>query len=175
MTGAADSGWPTAELDPVRRLKVIASASRHPTYAERYFEVPLDQLWSVVSDLERELPHIVPGLRSFTLTDGDGDRLQGRAVSSLGHRERFEVVLRPGWCLMQSRILTGGMAAVADGTGSRFAFFSSLRFPGGRLVGRVRRSRSRQRSGALLDRLQQRVEARSVPGGAEGVAGAEQP
>jgi hypothetical protein len=167
MTGAANSGWPTAELDSVRRLRVIASATRHPTYAERYFDVPLEQLWSVVSDLEHELPHIVPGLRSFTLTGGDGDRLPGQAVSSLGHRERFDVVLRPGWCLMKSRILTGGIAAVADGAGTRFAFFSSLRFPGGQVVGRVRRFRSAKRSGALLDRVQRRVEAPSVPGGAE--------
>jgi hypothetical protein len=167
MTDAAHSGWPTVELDPVRRLKVIAAATKHPTFTERHFGATFDELWSVASDLERELPHLVPGLRSFTITSSEGDRLSGRAVGALGHREHFDVVLRPGWCLMQSKILTGGMAAMPDGDGSRFAFFSSLRLPGGQALDRVRRTGSAQRHEEILDRLEQRVETRSTPGKAE--------
>ncbi|MFF3405291.1 SRPBCC family protein [Streptomyces sp. NPDC002742] len=167
MTDAAHSSWPAVELDPVRRLKVMASATKHPNLAERHFSVPFEQLWAVASDLEHELPHIVPGLRSFTLISRDGDRLSGRAVGALGYREHFELVLRPGWCLMQSRVLISGMAAMPDGDGSRFAFFSSLRLPGGPILNRVLRLRPAHRKGRLLDRLQQRVEVRSVPGVAE--------
>ncbi|MFI5797403.1 hypothetical protein [Streptomyces sp. NPDC051677] len=174
MTGAAHSGWPTADLDPLRRLRVLASTTKHPTYAERHFDVPFAELWSVASDLEHELPYIIPGLRSFTVIASEGERLEGEAVSALGHRERFEVVLRPGWCLMQSRILVSGMAAAPDENGCAFAFFSSPRFPGGELVGRLRGPGAERRSARLLDRLEQRLADRSVPGGPEGLPGPEQ-
>ncbi|MCT2589302.1 hypothetical protein LHJ74_05030 [Streptomyces sp. N2-109] len=167
MTGVVDEDWPTADLDTLRQLQVIAGAAKYPSYAERHFDVPVRQLWSVASDLERELPHIVSGLRSFTILESGGDRHSGRAVSVIGHRERFEVVLRPGWCLMQGRVLTSGMAAVPEGEGSRFAFYSSARFPGGQVVDRVRRLRAEHRFGKLFDRLQQRVAARSFPDIAE--------
>ncbi|MDJ0341893.1 hypothetical protein QMK19_11860 [Streptomyces sp. H10-C2] len=172
-----DGAWPQAGLDPLRRLKVIAGASKRALYVEQHFDVAPDRLWDVVADLEHELPHIIPGLRSFTVErtgdgqdrDGDG-RLSARAVSVLGHRERFEVVLRPGWCLMQSRLLVGGMAAVPEGTGTRFAFFSSYRSPAGSALQWIRRSGARARGAALLAGLQQRIDARSAPGAAPGVA-----
>ncbi|WP_406514923.1 hypothetical protein OH809_06750 [Streptomyces sp. NBC_00873] len=164
MTDPLNSDWPTVELDPLRRLKVIASASKHASYAERLFDVPVERLWAVVSDLQRELPHIVPGLRSFAITSSEKDRLTGQAVSAFGHREHFDVVLRPGWCLMQSKVLSGGMAAVAEGDGTRLAFFSSLRFPGGQTVDRVRRLSAERRTSMIFDRLQQRVDVRSLPG-----------
>ncbi|KUJ69017.1 hypothetical protein ACZ90_14300 [Streptomyces albus subsp. albus] len=175
MSGAVNSSWPTTDLDPLRRLKVIAATAKHATFAERYYEVPLDRLWAVASDLERELPRLVPGVRSFTVLDSVGDRLSARAVSVLGHREHFDVVLRPGWCLMQSRVLASGMAAVAEGDGTRFAFFSSLRLPGGRLLNRMRLVRAEARTGRLFDRLEQRIAARSLPGAAEGQPGPEEP
>lgn len=169
MTGSVNSSWPTAELDPVRRLKVVASASKHPVYAERRFELPLDQVWSVASDLQNELPLLISGLRSFTVARplGGGDRLEGHAVSAIGHRERFDIVLRPGWCLMQSKVLSSGMAAAADGDGCRFAFYSSLRLPGGQVLDRMRAPWSERRAEEMLDRLAGRVAARSAPGRTE--------
>ncbi|MFI9803973.1 hypothetical protein ACIHEJ_06305 [Streptomyces sp. NPDC052301] len=164
MTGSGTSGWPTAELDAVRRLKVMASAAGHPSYAERRFDVPLERLWSVASDLENELPLIVSGLRSFTITHSAGERLSGEAVGAVGFREQFDVVLRPGWCLMQGKVLTSGMAATADGDGCRFAFFTSLRLPGGHLLDRLRGPWSARRAENMLDRLGERVAAGSAPG-----------
>lgn len=167
MTGPVSSSWPTADLDLVRRLKVMAFAAKHPAYTERHFDVPFERLWSVTSDLEHELPLIVSGLRSFTLTKSLGERLSGQAVGVLGYRERFDVVLRPGWCLMQGRALTSGMAAVVDGDGCRFAFFTSMRLPGGDLLDRVRAPWSARRAEEMLDRLGERVAVRSAPGRAE--------
>ncbi|MGC5566041.1 SRPBCC family protein [Streptomyces sp. FR-108] len=180
MTGAAQNGWPTAELDPLRRLRVLASTTEHSTYAERHFDVPFDVLWAVVSDLEHELPHLMPGLRGFTVTGSvpgsEGERLEGEAVGDLGHRERFEVVLRPGWCLLQSRVQKSGMAAAPDEAGGcTFACFTSPRFPTGELVGRLRGAGGDRRSAGFLDRLEQRLVARSVPGGPEGLPRPEQP
>src|SRR5436190_2164788 len=83
-----------------------APGAKHPAYAERRFGAPLEQLWPVASDLENELPLLVSGLRSFTVTQSAGERLSGEAVGTLGYKERFDVVLRPGWCLMQGKVLT---------------------------------------------------------------------
>lgn len=173
MTGVAGGSWPTAELDPVRRLKVLAGAGAggRAAYAERYFDLPPDEVWRVVSDLERELPLLISGVRSFTpapdaaaraAAAGEGgglpERFTATAVSRLRHRELFEVALRPGWCLMQSRMLVGGMAATAEGPGTRFALMYSLRFPGG--AGVLRLLGAGARAGAMLDRLGGRLGVR---------------
>ena len=165
MTGAVSGVWPTAELDPVRRLKVITSGYSRPVYAERYFDVPVDAVWSVASDLENELPKVVRGVRSFAVPDearSGTERFSATAVSRLGHRERFDVVLRPGWCLMQSRMVIGGMAASEEGTGTRFALLCNFRFPGGALLPQLPFLRVRARSEAMLDRLEQRISARAA-------------
>ncbi|MCM2424610.1 hypothetical protein [Streptomyces sp. RKAG337] len=175
-----DADWPQAGLDPLRRLRVVAGASKHAVFVEHHFDAAPDQVWAVAADLEGELPHLIPGLRSFTAersadrrADDDrlsDERLSFRAVSVLGHRERFEVVLRPGWCLMQSRLLAGGMAAVPDGSGTRFAFFSAYRSPAGAALQWLRRPGARARGAALMAALQRRIDARSLPGAAPGAA-----
>ena len=88
----------------------------------------------MASDLENQLPRIIPDVRTFQITTSAGDRLQARARSRVGLRARFDVVLRPGWCPMQSRFLIFGMAAVPDDGGTRFAGLAALRIPGARLL-----------------------------------------
>lgn len=52
-------------------------------------------------------------------------------MGTLGQRARFDVVLRPGWCLMRSRFVLGAMAAVPDPAGgTRFAALGGFRLPG---------------------------------------------
>ncbi|MQY10733.1 hypothetical protein SRB5_08460 [Streptomyces sp. RB5] len=160
MDTARDRSWPVAELDPVRQLKVLAAAQKQPLYAERHFAVPAADLWAVVSDLEGELPRIVPALRSFTVEERDGERLRARAVSRIGHRELFDVVLRENWCVMQSKVLVSGMAAAPEEDGARFAFFTGLRIPGGGPAGRLTRLLRPGRGERLLDGLQARLDAR---------------
>ena len=160
MSGVGSGAWATADLNPVRRLQVIAGAAKNPMYAERYFDAPVDEVWGVAADLERELPHLVRGIRSFTFTTPQRERSSAVAVSSIGHRERFEVVMRPGWCLMQSRLIVGGMAATAEGDGTRFALLGRLRFPGGPALQGMRWFGTEARSQTILDRLQQRLATR---------------
>lgn len=62
------------------------------------------------------MPLMIGDIRSFTVTSAVGERLEATARSPLGMRARFDIVLRPGWCLMRSRFVIGGMAAVAEGT-----------------------------------------------------------
>ncbi len=153
--------WPVAELDPVRRLRVIATVTPGVIYAEQHIPAPIGEVWAVASDLENELPRIVADVRTFEITASAGERLQGRARSRLGLRARFDVVLRPGWCLMQSRFLIFGMAAVPEDGGTRFAGLGALRVPGAMLLAPVNRLLLTQQLGhGAIDRLADRARSR---------------
>ena len=96
--------WPVADLDPVRRLRVLAAAVRFPVYvSEVVLPAPVERVWAAAADLERALPSFISTVRSARITRAEGDRLELLATGTLGQRARFDVVLRPGWCLMRSR------------------------------------------------------------------------
>ncbi|MCC9309507.1 hypothetical protein LN042_20900 [Kitasatospora sp. RB6PN24] len=127
--------WIVAELDPVRRLRVLAAAVPGAVrHREIVLPVPVDRVWAVASDLERELPRLLTTVRGFRFTGGEGERLRAHAVGRFGQRADFDVVLRPGWCLMRSRFVLGAMAAVPEGEGTRFATLGGFRLPGARLL-----------------------------------------
>ena len=113
--------------DPVRRLRVLAAGLHAGMYTEEHLPLPYEQVWAVAADLAAELPHLVPFLREFRVPPGDADRERALAVGRSGLREAFEVRLAPGWCLMQSRLIVGGMAAVPEGDGTRFAVLGATR------------------------------------------------
>jgi hypothetical protein len=75
----------------------------------------------IASGLEHEFPRVITGFCSFEITGAHGERV---------------VRSRAGWCVMQSRFLICGMAAVPVPGGTRLAFLAGLRFPGLRLPGR---------------------------------------
>lgn len=155
--------WPRANLDEVRRLRVIAGAVGGGVYGEVHLAMPLEQVWAVAADLEHELPHLVREVRSFEYLPGvpakDGVR---RAVvrGSWGKRADFSVVLRPGWCLMQSRFLVGGMAAVAEDGGTRLAFYGAFRGRGLRWLRPVLRVAHAPLARDFTRRLRQRLAIR---------------
>jgi hypothetical protein len=135
--GSAD--WPVAELDAVRRLRVIASATPGTTFGELHIDAPIDEVWETATDLERQMPLLINDIRSFAVTsfDSAGRPVEALARSPLGMRARFDIVHRPGFCVMQSRFVIGGLAAVAEEEGTRFGFFGGLRIPAVRLVDRM--------------------------------------
>jgi hypothetical protein len=61
---------------------------------------------------------------------------------------------------MQSRFLIGGMAAVPEGAGTRFAFLGGLRLPGAKLLDPVLRPAVRKLALRPIRRLEHRVQAR---------------
>ncbi|HEY2639126.1 MAG TPA: hypothetical protein VGI66_04485 [Streptosporangiaceae bacterium] len=152
--------WPVADIDPVRRLRVIAAATPGAAYAEELIPAPFDAVWELAGDLERELPRMVTDLRSFEITSARGERMTARASGRLGQRARFDIVLRPGWCVMQSRFLIGGMAAVPEAGGTRFAFLGGLRLPGMRLLDPVLRPAVTNLALRPIRRLEHRLRAR---------------
>ncbi len=81
---------------------------------------------------------------------------------TLGQRARFDVVLRPGWCWMQSRLWVGGMAAREETTGTRIGFLGGLRVPGAGLLVRGLRPTAQRLGNEALLRLAQEIN-RSSP------------
>jgi hypothetical protein len=157
---SVNQDWPVTELDPVRRMRVLAATTPGVAYAEKLIPAPFSAAWETASDLEHELPRMLTDLRSFEITSARGERMTGYARGRLGQRARFDVVLRPGWCVMQSRFLIGGMAAVPEGEGTRFAFLGGLRFPGIRLIEPILRPVARPLVLRPINRLEHRLQAR---------------
>lgn len=123
--------WPVADLDPVRRLRVLAAAVPGAVVAERIIRAPFEQVWEVAGDLEREFGTFEPDMRRLRIVaDDGGGRLVAEARSRYGMRARFDVDLRPGWCWMQSRFLIVGVAAAAVPGGTLVAQTGGVRVPG---------------------------------------------
>ena len=126
--------WPVADLDPVRRLRVMAAATPGTDMTEVIIDAPPEQVWQVASNLQAEMPRLVRDFRSVTITPGTGELLVMNARGYLGQRARFDVLIRPGWCWMQSRFLLCGMAAAPDPSGTRFGFLGGIQAPGATLL-----------------------------------------
>ncbi|TMR96463.1 hypothetical protein [Nonomuraea basaltis] len=123
--------WPIAELDPVRRLRVLAAAIPGAHVAERIIPASFERVWEVASDLEREFGTFEPDMRHLRIVADKGDgRLLAEARSKYGMRARLDVDLRPGWCWMQSRFLLVGLAATAVPGGTLVAQTGGVRVPG---------------------------------------------
>ena len=149
-----------AELDPVRRMRVLAAAIPGVAYAEKLIPAPFSAVWDAASDLEHQLPRMITDLRSFEITSARAERITARARGRLGQRASFDVVLRPGWCVMQSRFLIGGMAAAPEGESTRFAFLGGLRLPGIRLLDPMLRAAAQPLALRPITRLENRLQAR---------------
>jgi hypothetical protein len=131
------TGWPVAELDSVRRLHVLAESTPGVVYAEHLLPLPFEQTWPVIADLEHTLPLLLADVRSFTVTKSDGTPTEALARSPLGMRARFDISMRTGYCVMRSRFLVGGLAAIQEGEQTRLAFFGGLRLPGIRFADKL--------------------------------------
>ena len=133
--------WPAAELDPVRRLRILVAALPQAAFRERVLDAPFDDVWGVASDLERNTALWKTDVRAVRVLQRDGERLEVELRSYLGIRLRLRAVLRSGWCVMQGPLLVVGMAAAADGARTRFAHFQALSLPGSRVLRPVLRHR----------------------------------
>lgn len=152
--------WPTVEPDRISRLHVLAAMTPGAVVVETVLAHPFDEVWAVASDLEHELPRCLRDVRSFTITRAESERLEAHARGRLGLRARFDIILRPGWCVMRSRFLLGAMAAEPAPTGTRFAFLGGFRFPGTRPAAPVLRLVGRPALRHVVGRYAERIPAR---------------
>lgn len=119
-----------AELDPVRRLRALTAGMPGAVVAEEVIPASFEAVWEIASDLENEVPRSEWHVRSLSITRREGDRLEALVYGLGGLHDRFDIVLRPGWCWMQGSVLLAGMAATPVEDGTLFAFAAGLRFPG---------------------------------------------
>ncbi|WP_446663812.1 hypothetical protein [Flexivirga sp. B27] len=153
------NSWPTADLDPARRLQIMAAAIPGAMAGEVLVHRPIDEVWARASDLETELPLLVHDFREVRVSDRVGDRLVARARSPLGLRACFDVVLQPHWCWCESRFLLCGMAAAPQGDDTVFAFLGGLRLPGAAGLERVASRPAAALLQGTLERFAARAEA----------------
>jgi hypothetical protein len=127
--------WPAVELDPVARLRALASSMPWVSLEEAVIAAPFARVWSFIDDMERGVPQFERNVRRIEILSRDGDRLALRSFGPGGLSMRLDAVLRPGWCVMRGALGELGMAAAPAGPGAtRFAHFE-----GSRRLGRVAR------------------------------------
>ncbi|MEJ3653760.1 hypothetical protein WEH80_12320 [Actinomycetes bacterium KLBMP 9759] len=147
--------WPRAELDAVQRLRVLAAPISGAAVTERVIAAPFERVWALLADLEGTFGEIQPDMRHLRVAQRSGDRLVARVRSRYGMRARFDGVLRPGWCWLQSRFLLVGMAAVpSPGGGTLVALTGGVRVPGRTALVPIG---VRREAGRSLDRLERMV------------------
>ena len=129
--------WPTVELDPIRRLEVLAAAIPGAAIAEAVLDAPFDDVWAAATDFEQGVPRIEVLIGRAEVVSREGERMEVRITPPLiGPSQRLDVVLRPGWCWMVSKLAVAGMAAVPAGPDrTHFAHLEALTVPGGRFAG----------------------------------------
>lgn len=130
----APSPWPVATLDPVARLRALAAGLDGVAIEERRLDARFEDVWGFISDLEHSIPTFDRTVASIRILDACGGKLRVRAGSTRHHGFvplTFDVDLRSGWCWMVSRpqVYVVGMAAVPDGSGTRFAHMEGLAIP----------------------------------------------
>ena len=128
--------WPTAELDPVRQLRVLAATLPGTAMVEHVLPVAFDDVWAFLSDLEHNVPAFDTVVRRVRILERDGERLRIRANGI-----PFDVELRRGWCWMQAPggLYVVGMAARSEdedggSTSTRHGHLEGTLLPGGRAL-----------------------------------------
>jgi hypothetical protein len=105
--------WPTAQLDPIRQLRVLAAVLPGVGLVERVLDSPYERVWAFLADLERSVPAFDPMVGSLRVLSRDGEHLiVATRMPHLPMPLRFQVELRDGWCLMRARTYLVAMAAI---------------------------------------------------------------
>lgn len=134
--------WPTATLDPVARLRVLAAALPGAALTEERLDADVATVWGFVGDLERSVPSFDRAVERLVVHERDGSHLRISAHPwRRGPGLPMDVHLEPGFCWMWSRwrLYVVGMATVADGDGCRIGHLEGSALPGARLLRPVAR------------------------------------
>ena len=112
---SADTTWPVASIDRTDRLRILASGLSGLVIEERTFDVPFDQAWAWIADLETSVPSFDGAVSRLRIVGEREGRLDVRARGPrwMPFPTRFDVDLDEGWGWMVTRPrgYVGGMAA----------------------------------------------------------------
>jgi hypothetical protein len=121
--------------DPIDRLHLIAAGIPGAALVERVLDAPYDDVWATATDFEGCLAGFEMSVSGARVVQRDGERLTLESrLPVLRTRQRVDVHLRDGWCLMQGRVFVAGMAARPEGERTRFAHLEAARGPGAGLT-----------------------------------------
>lgn len=121
-----DPRFPSADLSPIARLRVLAAGLRGTVLEERVLDAPFDTAWPWITDLERNVRLYDSDVRAVEIKSRRGNDLLIRSVGTTKLARLplwFDVRLESGWCWMVSRpqLYLVGMAAEPEGDRTRFA------------------------------------------------------
>ncbi len=137
MSTPSPARWPVAELDPIRRLDVLAAALPGVVVQHTVLDAPFAEVWPFLTDFERSVPSFDSSVRRVVVRSRTDAHVRLTAWSFPGLPGlRFEVDVEPGFCWMRSRwrVYVVGMAAVPDGARTRVAHLEGSALPGARLL-----------------------------------------
>ena len=141
MSPRAFEAWPAATLDGVRRLEVLAAVLPGVHLEEREVDLPFDQVWSFLTDLEKNVPRFDRDVASVRVTRQEDDHLRLITRTRRGLVIPFRVEIESGFMLMQApaRAYVVAMAAHALDPGrTRYAHLEGVP----RRVGQVTNART---------------------------------
>lgn len=118
--------WPVADFDAVRCLRVVAAMTPGAAIHEAVLHSPLEEVWATALDFAGAMPHWLPDVHAVLMSPGGDEAV---VVGPARLRARFDIDLHPGWCLLQSRYVLGGMAVAEEEDGTRFAVLGAVRSP----------------------------------------------
>lgn len=114
-------------LDSIDRLHVIAAALDDAVLVECVLDASYDAVWRLAADLEHGVPQFEPAVQAVEILERDGESLRVLVHTTRGSELAMDVILRDGYCLMQSDPVAVGMAARPEAGKTRFAHFESRR------------------------------------------------
>ena len=132
---SADFAWPEVVLDPVSKMRAVAAGLPYCAVRETVLDAPFDRAWNFIVDFENSTAKIEGVVTRVEILERRGETLRLRSRMLPGYWMEANVILRPGWCLMNSRMGQIGMAARPEGSDqTRF-----IHFEGSQVFGRVLR------------------------------------
>jgi hypothetical protein len=121
-------------LDPIARMGILAALYPGCAVVERVVDAPFDAVWAIAGDLEGGVPRFENAVERSRIVGREGDRLKLLSLGKRGSERRFQVILQPGWCWMQSGRLLVAMAARAEAGRTRIAHLEGLRIGAARIL-----------------------------------------
>jgi hypothetical protein len=118
MTAISREAWPTATLDGVRRLRVLAAVLPGVHLEEREVELPFERVWRLLTDLERNVPRFDRNVASLRVTQRNASSLRVVVRTPGGLSLPFQVEIEDGFMWMQaparSYVVGIGAGAIND-------------------------------------------------------------
>ena len=134
------SGWPTVDLEPLERLRVLARVLPGVWMEERVLDAPFERVWNFASDLERA-PEYDTDVHSIKIVSREQDhwRIRVRAdLFGIGLPSvPVDVEMAEGFCWMRSALYVVGMAAAPEGDRTRFGHLEGVPLRGSQAVQRL--------------------------------------